>query len=92
LPHSRKFETGHNIGYEALVNLAHRCRTSKSRADDPNGTFSAEFQTALFFKVVFEILQMQLAGQLGMAHFSQFSLRRQTKIHRNLIGGYLFID
>jgi hypothetical protein len=49
-------------------------------------------QTALFFKVVFEILQMQLAGQLGMAHFSQFSLRRQTKIHRNLIGGYLFID
>jgi hypothetical protein len=33
----------------------------------------------LFKIVVFEILQVQLAGQLGMAHFSQFSCGSKPK-------------
>jgi hypothetical protein len=51
LPHSRRSGTGNNrVGCEALIDLLHGCRTSKSRDDDPEwNTCLVEFQTVSLF-------------------------------------------
>jgi hypothetical protein len=89
LPRSQLCETGKTKSpAKRLFHLQHCSRAPKSGTNDTYNILPAEIPDRMFYKLIFEILGVQLSGQLKMADFSQFRPARKTKFHRILIGGY----